>query len=119
MTGKGNKPLSRFLKDNIDDIYKMAVQAGVDPVAFYDMTLSEIHAAVEGYGANIEVKDRHVARICWVIAEVNRNPKKKRSPFKESDFMPKKPGQKKQSTEEMAANLKMIAAAFGCKVVYH
>lgn len=85
----------------------MAVQAGVDPLTFYDMTPLEIKTSIVAYTNNIEIKDRHVARICWVVAEVNRNPKKKRTPFKEDDFMPQKK-KKEQTPEEMFNVIKVM-----------
>jgi len=87
----------------------MAVQAGIGPVEFYDMTPLEVKMAIVAYTNNIEVRDRHVARICWVIAEVNRNPNTKPRAFKESDFMPQKK-KKEQTPEEM---LSVLKAMFG------
>ena len=81
----------------------------MDPLTFYDLTPLEVKAAIVAYSNNIEVKDRHVARICWVIAEVNRNPKTRPRAFKETDFMPQR--KKEEQTPEQMFNV--IKVMFG------
>ena len=62
--------------------------------------------------------DFRSALICAVIANVNRNPKKRHSPFKPSDFMPRREEQEpeKQFPEQMLQRIKIMNAALGGKV---
>ena len=61
-----------------------------------------------------EISDRQAARICCMLANINRNTKKKISPYKEDDFMPKK--KQKMTTEQMATMLKVICLAYGGEI---
>jgi len=62
--------------------------------------------------------DYRNALICTVIANANRNPKKKSTPFTVLDFMPgeQPPEEKKQSPEQMMQRIKIMNAALGGKV---
>jgi len=62
--------------------------------------------------------DYRTGLICAVIANVNRNPKKRHTPFKPSDFMPKREFEesKVQNPEQMMQKIKLINAAMGGKV---
>ena len=54
------------------------------------------------------------AMICSVIAEVNRDRKKRKKPYSPNDFMPKKPHPKVQLTgEQMKQHLGLINATLG------
>lgn len=87
----------------------MAYQIGIHADTFYSMTHREFMAAIKGYREGQKLDNLRTARICAVIANVNRNPKKKRSPFTESDFMPvEKKKKKKQSPEDMLNTFKML-----------
>lgn len=59
------------------------------------------------------------AQICAALANIYRDPKKRKKPYTVSDFMPstgiKK--KKKQTAEEMLAFVKMLNAAHGGSVV--
>jgi len=66
---------------------------------------------------------QQTAFLCSLIANTNRDPKKKSSPFEPKDFNPipvpgeEGPKQKKQQTpEEMAHVAKMLCAAMGGKI---
>lgn len=80
----------------------VAYQIGVHTDEFYCMTHKEFMAAVKGYKESQKMDDIRTARVCAVIAEVNRNPKKRGAPWKIEDFMPKME-KKKQTPEEMLA----------------
>ena len=57
------------------------------------------------------------AMICSVIAEVNRDRKKRKKPYTPSDFMPKKKKTRVELTgEQMREQLGLINAALGGKV---
>jgi hypothetical protein len=46
--------------------------------------------------------DLHAAQVCAVLAEVNRNRKKRRKPFRPADFLPDWWGDRKRSTRDAA-----------------
>lgn len=57
------------------------------------------------------------AMICSIIAEVNRDRKKRKKPYTPSDFMPKKEKPEVRLTgEQMKGQLEMINAALGGEV---
>jgi len=62
--------------------------------------------------------DFRSALICAIIANVNRNPKKKSVPFTPSDFMPRREitEPKKQYPEQMLQRIKIMNAALGGRV---
>jgi flagellar basal body rod protein FlgC len=64
--------------------------------------------------------DARAALIASILANVNRDRKKRKKPFTLEDFMltgKKKEPKKKQSIEEMIEMTKILNAAFGGKVV--
>ena len=65
--------------------------------------------------------DRRSALICFVLAEINRDKKKKPQPFTVDDFMPKYEAvsvkQKEQSPEDMKEQAKIITQILGGKIV--
>jgi len=54
--------------------------------------------------------------ICSVIAEVNRDRKRRKKPFTPDDFMPKKKAKTQLTGEQMKAQLGFINAALGGEV---
>jgi len=54
--------------------------------------------------------------ICSVIAEVNRDRKRRKKPFTPDDFMPKKKAKVQLTGEQMKAQLGFINAALGGEV---
>jgi len=64
--------------------------------------------------AKIKRSDYQAALICCVLANINRDKRKKLTPYKPDDFMPKVVGEKKKQTpEEQFTIVKMLNAAFG------
>jgi len=58
--------------------------------------------------------DSRAALICTVLANINRNPKKKRKPFTVEDFMPKHEKEKQvKSAEEMLETVKLWNKVLG------
>ena len=59
--------------------------------------------------------DVRTARVCCLLANINRDTKKKRIPYTEKDFMP---GQEKEvmSAEKMAMILKAITLSMGGEI---
>ena len=66
---------------------------------------------MERYIAEQEMLSYRAAMICSVIAEVNRDPKKRKRAFTPDDFMPKKRG--KLTGEQMASQVEAINIALG------
>ncbi len=61
----------------------------------------------------------NAALICSVLANINRDSKKKPSPFQPKDFMPTEVKEKKaQTPEQVAETLKAYTMAMGGKVVH-
>jgi len=82
------------------------------------MTLKDIDKYFEAYKKRKKnddfEKNLRTARICCVIANVNRNPKTKSTPFKEKDFMPGE--KKKMSTNQFATMLKAMTIGLGGEI---
>jgi len=64
-------------------------------------------------------KWEHTATICSLLAEINRDPTKKKDPFTIADFMPKfmdgnqPPPKKVQTWQEQKTIIEILNAAFG------
>ena len=86
----------------------LAAQAGVHPLDFYRMTYKEVMAVVEAFKQNEKIADHRTARICWLIAETNRNSKKRPRPYKIEDFMPQSKKKEEQTPEQMLNVLKVM-----------
>jgi len=67
---------------------------------------------VKEYVFEQERLDYRAALICSVIAEVNRNRKKRKKPYTPKDFMPKEK-RRRMTGEQMAEQLKLINIALG------
>jgi hypothetical protein len=67
------------------------------------LTFAQLDSLTRRYGEEKEWLDFRTGLICSVIANVNRDPKKKSSPFKPQDFMPR--SGKKNSRPYNAAEL--------------
>lgn len=59
-----------------------------------------------------EREDLRTALICCTIANVNRDPKKKPTPFEVSDFMPKFEDDKEPDWQNQLEKVKMLNMAF-------
>ncbi len=67
--------------------------------------------ALEPFGE--ERADLQAGIIASTIANVNRDPKKRRRPYKPQDFMPKFDAEKTQDWQSQLAMVEMLNAAFG------
>ena len=74
----------------------------------------EYNALTERDSRFHELQDYRAGLICAVIANANRNPKKKMRPFTPQDFMPTK--RKPMSDEQMFAQVQAINTMLGGKV---
>ena len=73
---------------------------------FWGLTLAQFNALAERYIAEQKSKDYRAALICSIIAEVNRNVKKRAKPFTAEDFMPKE--HRKMTAKRMKTAIKHI-----------
>jgi len=90
---------------------------GLSDEEFWHLTLAQFNALAKRYDEQQERQDYRAALICTVLAEINRDRKKRPRPFKPEDFMPKRGRKQKPMTDEqMLAQAKIITAALGGKV---
>lgn len=70
---------------------------------------------MDGHAEREKVLDRRAAQVCQAIFENNRNHKKKHTPYKIEDFMPRRKSDKteQQTPEQMLAILKGM---FGSRI---
>lgn len=84
-----------------------------------EMTLKEFDIYVRAWSRKEKdlqkLEDIRTARLCSIIANVNRDPKKKPRPYTEKDFMPRE--KKKMTVEQMEIMLKGITTALGGEVI--
>ena len=82
------------------------------------MTLAQYNALAKQFIIGQETLDFRSAQICWIIAEVNRDRKKRSKAYTPKDFMPRreaKEAPKKLTGEQMLERVKMINIALGGK----
>lgn len=85
---------------------------------FWRLTLKQFCALAGRHTARLEREDYRAALVCSVLANVNRDEKKRRQPFTPEDFMPGKARpQKQQTTDDMLNMVKVLNAALGGEVV--
>ena len=72
------------------------------------MTLAQFDALVRQHIEEQKKLDSRTALICTVLANINRNPKKKSKAFTVEDFMPKyEKAKETKSAEEMLETVKL------------
>jgi hypothetical protein len=75
------------------------------------LTLKEFDALSSRYKDTQYRLDYRAALICSVLAEINRDRKRRPKAFKPEDFMPQKP--KKMNPKQMDNSLKIITQMMG------
>ncbi len=102
----------------IESCLKTAYKIGLTTQEFYTMTMKEFEIKIDAYKENFKIQnelaDRRTARICMVMANLQRDPKRKSRPYKEEDFIPKP--KKKMTIEQMEMLLKAITLANGGEI---
>ena len=95
----------------------MACIMGYTPEFFWRLEPAEFVTLFEAWKDREKLNDRRIARVCCVLANVNRNSKKQKKPFTEEDFMPvqKKKSTTPQTTEDMVNVVIALNRAFGGK----
>lgn len=102
---------------------KNAYYLGLKPKEFYEMLPIDFFDFAEQQGKRIENEnkqnDMRLANILCMLAEINRDKKKKPTPYKASDFMPKYKTEKKKSMDfnVMAKMLEGFTIAHGGDVI--
>ena len=71
----------------------------------WQLTLKEFGLLVDRYLESEERNDRRAGRICALLANINRDPKKRQKPYNEDDFIPRGQERKIQTAEEQKAIL--------------
>ena len=75
---------------------------------FWHLTLAQFDALLRRYIEEQKKLDGRAALICTVLANINRNPKKRSKAFTVEDFMPKYEKERKvKSAEEMLETVKL------------
>ena len=85
---------------------------------FWRLTPQEYVALDKRHKLEQERRDFRAALVCSVLANVNRDPKRKPKPYTPKDFMPEYGGgslSKRQTPKEMLAVFEMICAMQGGK----
>lgn len=80
---------------------------------FHDMTFEQFHYLADRVKENERRLDRRAALICSVIANVNRNKKKRSKPYGVEDFMPRE--KKKQTWQQQLKFVEGLTRALGGK----
>lgn len=81
---------------------------------FWSLTLAQFNSLAKRYAFEQETLDYRGALICSIIAEVNRDKKKRSRPFTPKDFMLKK--KVKLTVEQMKNQIEAINIALGGEV---
>lgn len=77
------------------------------PEVFWRLTPRQLAALCARLRHDWKRQDQHAALVACLIANANRDPKKKRQPFKIEDFMP---GEKPEQSPEQQAAILMFAS---------
>ncbi len=88
---------------------KVAYIIGLKPWEFWQLTLTEWTRMAEGYMAREERNDYRAALICSVLANIHRDEKRRREPYRPQDFMP---GEGKPKQSQTPDQMLMIAEAW-------
>jgi len=83
--------------------------------AFWSLTLAQFNALAERFISEQESLNYRAALVCSVIAEVNRDRKKRTKPFTPQDFMPKKK-KAKLTGEQTMEQIKVLNTMLGGEV---
>jgi hypothetical protein len=75
--------------------------------------LAQFNALVDQYKAKERAKSYRAAMICSVIAEVNRDHKRRKKPFTPEDFLPKEKKEKVVSNPQMRRAVERINQMLG------
>lgn len=83
--------------------------------------MREYMALVDRHNAALERADYRAGLICAVLANINRDPKRRSQPYEPADFMPRKvvPQPAQAAPHEELDDILALGAALGAMVVIH
>ncbi len=83
---------------------------------FWDLSFEQFNALAERYIQDQENQDLRAALICSLLANINRDTKKRRTPFEVKDFMPQRRPLKPKTDEQMKDDLIALTIALGGEI---
>ena len=86
----------------------------INPEWFYSLTPNQYYLYEEDYKLEREDEEKRFARICAVLAELQRDTKKRTKPYTEADFMPAEFA-KKETKKDFVSNFRKFASALKFK----
>jgi len=96
-----------------------AFYVGLKPWELKRMSVNEFYIyyqqQIQAKMDELKAHERFTARICAILANINRDSKKKKRPFREEDFMHKEKKQK-MTSEQMVTVCKALTMAFGGEI---
>ena len=95
----------------IEQYEELAYLIGMTPAQFWGSTLKEFEKQANAFSKLEKKRDSRAALICSVLAEVNRDRKKRKKPYKVEDFMPKE--RKQQTWEQQLKFVEILNKALG------
>ena len=104
-------------------VWRIAVvHIGISPEYFWTLTPFEFFELYDAYIERLEIEDARFAQLAAILANANRNQKKRKKPFTQAEFMPDRRGKrkaepkKKQTWQEQLEIAKALTLAFGGKL---
>ena len=91
----------------------------MDAIRFWQLTPAELCLEIEAWDQREQLTDYRVGLLCAVIAEPNRDVKKRSQPFTPQDFMPVKNNDRaprqlpKQDWQQQLSIVERLNTAFG------
>jgi len=82
---------------------------------FWSLTVAQFNSLAKEYSREQKALNYRAALVCSILAEANRNRKKRKKPYTPSDFMPKKK-KAKLTGEQMMEQIKAVNIALGGEV---
>lgn len=83
---------------------------------FWHLTLAQFDALIERHIQEQENLDVRAALICTTLANIYRDPKKRRKAFEVQDFMPQRRPKRKKSEEQVKDELMALNIALGGEI---
>lgn len=82
---------------------------------FWHLTLAQLNELVKRYNDKLKLEDYHFALIGCVLAEINRDRKKRTKPFTLQDFTLLGKQSKSMTDDQMKEQIELINMALGGK----
>ena len=99
------------------------IEAGLPEDLFWRSTPRELATLYERWGErekrHLDIQNRQTARICALLANINRDKKQKPTPFTEEDFMPRLTGETQDNKPQEWGDQMAILSLAGIREVDH